>query len=710
MSLSINEYSTWATQNMSSEVALSKNGPGLDRASNQVGALARFFGTQSAQSVRKDVMADFTRALSSRYGVSLAHQALAEAGLTPTSKLDGKTIKAVLKLATDIRTAEVDSLMDKDIRLLNRSISPDEVNGYSKMAMKGYLSTRCLAIDTLGEMPLDIASYHQFCERCDAIIQQLRPLTDALLPTTNPTEQALREDATALAKALDDKMDEMEALLEGKPLSDDNVQNFKDVWALGFGKALVEIAKKCPPALQEKMQEVVDEYQADLDGFYGSLPVVKDFDKMLAKKFIEDLKRHNVPSKSITFKEDFLAKQISIGYRQALNEGNWAPISKTLTATVGGIPVSLKSDIVPGASIGAPSANEKGPIGRTYEPGVNGYMCHSADTKHAVNLAISSITLDGADKPAFRGIRHGVHCAWEISSSRERAEANVKRAEEAVIAAFLADPDNANKIENGEIKLNMVSVSLLTPDIARHIKIGRSSDERLMLHEQTAAWDAVSKNGVTFQHNGRTITIRPTVFTFNFGVNAGAVKYSSVAPNLAGGWGLSDDMNMRAHRQMRPLVQAFVNDTSIPPEKRKAVLTLFNQCMPVLKKGGERKDDHDAYKVAARFAVLSHLMGWTPCWNCKSGKDRTGQMDVECKFLATLVAHGVDIPEPGAKLTKEQTALFRAIAFEGGNFEMQQYNTGIGGFKTSGVSSIPERLGGQEYRLFHKGGADVVNV
>ena len=134
MPLSINQYSTWATQNMGSEVALSKGAPGLDRASNQVGALARFFGTQSAQNVRKEVMADFTRALSSRYGVSLAHQALAEAGLTPTSKLDGKTIKAVLKLATDIRAAEVDSLMEKDIRLLNRTITPDDVKDYSQMA------------------------------------------------------------------------------------------------------------------------------------------------------------------------------------------------------------------------------------------------------------------------------------------------------------------------------------------------------------------------------------------------------------------------------------------------------------------------------------------------------------------------------------------------------------------------------------------------
>ena len=52
MQLSIDHYSTWAQQNLSSEVALGKDGLSLDKASKQVGVFARFFGTKSAQSVR----------------------------------------------------------------------------------------------------------------------------------------------------------------------------------------------------------------------------------------------------------------------------------------------------------------------------------------------------------------------------------------------------------------------------------------------------------------------------------------------------------------------------------------------------------------------------------------------------------------------------------------------------------------------------------
>ena len=81
----------------------------------------------------------------------------------------------------------------------------------------------------------------------------------------------------------------------------------------------------------------------------------------------------------------------------------------------------------------------------------------------------------------------------------------------------------------------------------------------------------------------------------------------------------------------------------------------------------------------------------------------------ENKLGFTLV-RGEPIPEPGARLTKEQQSLLRSIAIEGGNFEIQKMNTAIAGFKTGSVDSVTERLGGKEYREFHRGGSDHVNV
>ena len=165
-------------------------------------------------------------------------------------------------------------------------------------------------------------------------------------------------------------------------------------------------------------------------------------------------------------------------------------------------------------------------------------------------------------------------------------------------------------------------------------------------------------------------------------------------------------MNARAFEALTHEVMAFVNDKSKDGNLRAAALTLFNQCRNILVLKQERSDSHDAYKLAARLAVLSQLIGKIPCFNCKSGKDRTGEMDVECKFLAALIARGEKIPAPGAELTEEQKGLFRAVALQGGNFEVQKMNVGVAGFMSGSVKSIEERLGGKAYHTFHRGGAN----
>ena len=92
MPISLEKYTMWASGNRSTEAALDTGAGKLEGASKQVGAFARFFGTQAARNVRSTVMTDFTRALSARYGVTLAQHALADIGLKPASKLEGKTI------------------------------------------------------------------------------------------------------------------------------------------------------------------------------------------------------------------------------------------------------------------------------------------------------------------------------------------------------------------------------------------------------------------------------------------------------------------------------------------------------------------------------------------------------------------------------------------------------------------------------------------
>jgi hypothetical protein len=709
MAISIKDYSNWAQANIGTEVAVSQWSNRLEKASDQVGFFAQFFNLSSAKAVRTKAMADFTRALSAHFGATIAQQALDKCHLAPSSKLEGRTIAAVIAKARDIRDTNQAAVCD-DLKLVPQETVRDTVTRYAGQAdaqkyITRHMRQRTIAIELLGEAPLDANDFEDFYARVIHTQRKLASLSS--LPGASRVDQQFRDDAAALNQALEDKLQQMETMLEGCPRSEASEQVFKDVWRATVLRALNGLlAKAQKPVMQFKLSAMIQYISTNGPAFDAKIPLAEDTHELLASVLLDDIKSQ-VGWRNREFDKDQIAKELAACYRKVLNERPWPVIDKTFDAAIGSRAIKLQSVIVPGKQIAAQGGNP-GPIGATYEQGVNGYMCHTADTPHAVNLAVSSLSVldaTGASHLAFRGIRHGVHCAWEISHPTIRAQVNLQRAREAVIAAYLA----AHPQPPGgpvQVAMNLVSVSLLSPDAIRHL-VGGSGDERQMLREQTDAWAEVQRQGVSFTYGNQTIQIQPNILTFNFGVNAGALKDPT---GVLGGWSVSRPMNATARTALTAAYRQFVNDPNVPQTTRNYARDLFTQCTDVLDAGGERWDSHDAYKVAARLAVLTHLMGWTPCWNCKSGKDRTGQMDVECKFLSTLIAQGLPIPTPGAALTKEQQGLFRAIAFEGGNFEVQQLNTGIGGYKTSGIKSIIARLGGKIYRAFHKGRSDIVNV
>ena len=97
----------------------------------------------------------------------------------------------------------------------------------------------------------------------------------------------------------------------------------------------------------------------------------------------------------------------------------------------------------------------------------------------------------------------------------------------------------------------------------------------------------------------------------------------------------------------------------------------------------------DPYRLPARLAMLGHIMGMMPLFNCKSGKDRTGQMDVACKTLALQIhERGGTLPPLAGPRTNMDRRILHQVAINGGNFEMQRMNTGLAGFKTKHVTGL----------------------
>ena len=730
MSISINEFKDWARQ--SPNAAVATTGMVLVSESSKLGFFARFFKTDAVDKVRGAVMKDFTRALSSRYGVSIAQQAISQAGLSSTSQLKGRTIANVISVAKRLRADMLRPVGQQDLRLGDTTIVRAQFSGLGrdggKKLLGKFLKRRAVAVELLGEFPLSQTDYEDFQARATDLVTRLRAMKDVIIPASVPAEEFTAE-VDALIQAINDKEAQMRDLLDNQPLGERNIREYKNIVYDVVVKAMESLRASAGDnaAAVVAIGRAIDQLRNNprvRQDFDRNVSLSKDVFKVIAP-FVVNLVKARLDRANVRgFKVDssYMVSQLKAGYRQVLNERPWPLVSKTFVTSVGNRPVEMTSTIAPAAQLGHSPESPRGPIADGYPQGVHGYMCHSADSKHAVNLAVSSLTVrdsGGEPKLAFCGVRHSVHCAWEIRNDQERSAANVRRAEEAVIAAFMAKydvPANHEALpepgEDGTINMdmNMTSVALLTPDKTRHVLYkGSSSDERDMLMGQTAAWESVQRTGVTFRYNGRQIHIRPKLLTFNFGVNEGAVKsYGKLAPNFLGGWDRSKAMNKVAFEALTQDVMAFINDKTKDSNVKAAAFTLYNQCRSILLLRRERSDSHDAYKAAARIAVLSQLIGKVPCWNCKSGKDRTGEMDVECKFLSALIARGENIPEPGARLTDEQKGLFRAIALQSGNFEIQKMNVGVAGFKSGSVESIEERLGGKAYHAFHRGGSDHV--
>ena len=140
------------------------------------------------------------------------------------------------------------------------------------------------------------------------------------------------------------------------------------------------------------------------------------------------------------------------------------------------------------------------------------------------------------------------------------------------------------------------------------------------------------------------------------------------------------------------------------------VQELSSQVRTLWNTGAYKKEGEEPYKMVSRLAVLAYHLGDTPVWNCKSGKDRTGELDAEAKFLAWQIdAHGY-VPKPDHKRTpEEQIQLFQMIA-NSGNLEMQRLNTGFPGYKLAGVSSLQKQFGSAEAGAWHRGISDKVKT
>ncbi len=305
------------------------------------------------------------------------------------------------------------------------------------------------------------------------------------------------------------------------------------------------------------------------------------------------------------------------------------------------------------------------------------------ETTHAVNLWLSEVK-DNNQSTLFSGIRHGVLSPYALPErSAARLQGAKNRAKEVVMAALFAKPELYKRALHHEaVTLRIASSSLLT-------YLGK---EKGMLDDQVAAWKMLNNDGViklnikNEKGEAQEVKVKLDIAIFNFGVNELAFSIPKVISQ-------NDNLNKTALAQILGCNYLINNEVggwvghylSEHPHasNRHKVEELCQQIKEIWKKKSYRYDGNEPYKIAQRIAMLAYEIGAVPCWNCKSGKDRTGMLDAEIKREAINYHQGYSLSKPGAKLTNEEKKLFQGVLLYSGNKEVQECNTGVAGNKVT---------------------------
>jgi hypothetical protein len=361
-----------------------------------------------------------------------------------------------------------------------------------------------------------------------------------------------------------------------------------------------------------------------------------------------------------------------------------------------------------------PTKNMDAVLAQSYENDeINGVCSYSiCEGRHAVNLWRTEFRAEPiANKPGLRifaGLRHGVHDAYGIDEPTRREAANDARVKEFLHAALL---DHLKRHElqiqeihtNKTLEIDIVSVNLLTT-------FGK---EMKMIEQQQAAFSRASGVETTLtvadeRGQAKEIKIKPRIIMFSTPVDYLAL--GRVA-ELIGVWRKADSINQMAIKRLigsgskkEPIggvVAAYISklnselamlDKNDPDtlttafavsEKIRLITELTTEIRNIFSMNLHHRIGNEPYKLPTRLLALANEAGLTPAYNCKSGKDRTGQLNVEIRDLyAHLNATDGQLREVNTRREGFAQENFQQLFLAGGDREIQVLNTGAAGSKS----------------------------
>lgn len=421
------------------------------------------------------------------------------------------------------------------------------------------------------------------------------------------------------------------------------------------------------------------------------------------------------------------------GHLEARNKFGWDIISTDVPVEFNGVKHTFKNRITPaGRGIQGTQGDVDDTIEAGYrQDGIRGTCSDDrSNHRHATNLGETQLTTSDGTL-LYRGVRHGVITAkidlseltpeerreicddldlpHDCSDSVLKNAIDDARAME-VIGLALQGNDGVRQRalargEDGEIPvLNITSINLQTGSDTFTDSDSMSLEGRMINRQEQALRRLAGRDSLEMTvvdpatGEARKVKVKLNVIPINVPVNPGAT--GKFGPNVG-----SD----RAKESVKSGLQALTGSDKegdpigglageflrgpAPEKEKQVVRELIEQCRQIAN-GDELfapNGERDLYALPARLNLLSHMIGATPIFNCKSGKDRTGQLDLETKFLVARIHTTGTVPPPG-QMDDRTSRQFGVFAQRTGNLQMQRYNTGIAGYKTANQPAVLARL------------------
>ncbi|CNF02271.1 Inositol phosphate phosphatase sopB [Yersinia nurmii] len=330
----------------------------------------------------------------------------------------------------------------------------------------------------------------------------------------------------------------------------------------------------------------------------------------------------------------------------------------------------------------------------------NGGVCSadSGNSQHAVNLWVSNFSLQKNGRPEIllKGIRHASLGPHSVKISKEDSQLiALERGREVVLAALFQHPEKLQKALNGEtVDLQLTSTSLLTAqDFLK-------DTEGTQLAIQMGAWKTLSESKPLVLYirdekgKQQEVKMNLQLAAFNFGVNS--MAFLPIFPNGFGipknkSWEVSNQYNEPSMKLMLGdnldvfdpggwVGNYLVNTKNKPDDNNIKLVKELSRQLIEMWNDKSYSNKIDPYKFVRRIVLLSNAIGVTPCWNCKSGKDRTALLDIEVKReLASL--HFNHSLSPSRELSADGKALYKMVALNSSNLQIQAVNMHTEGSK-----------------------------